>query len=292
MSTSLPQRVPGSAPPSKVTLSFDEISKLFSLPIAEAASILGVCTSVLKRICRENGIVRWPYRKFLAGKTVEDIRRDAEREKTKELNGKFSNKKSDASAGMPSSSVGLSSTFGEQAHSRTPDLAQEASKSQEGITMPGNVLQPQGNRFMQSGSPNILQYNQGKNIPTYMDELKFGFPAKGLSSVSLKWWGNNSPAGTATEKDEGQESCELSNDTSQCMMDDEPDSSAEDSATTSEPSALLCSLRRKAVEDGRELLKCDTSKGGELYNLSKKQKLVLLQVFRSSLPERLKINIS
>ncbi|XP_020082170.1 protein RKD5-like isoform X2 [Ananas comosus] len=48
---------------SKVKLSLDEISKLFSLPIAEAASILGVCTSVLKRICRDNGIARWPYRK-------------------------------------------------------------------------------------------------------------------------------------------------------------------------------------------------------------------------------------
>uniref|UniRef100_A0A453EL95 RWP-RK domain-containing protein n=1 Tax=Aegilops tauschii subsp. strangulata TaxID=200361 RepID=A0A453EL95_AEGTS len=49
--------------PTRVSLSYEEISKLFSLPIAEAASILGVCTSVLKRICRTHGIVRWPYRK-------------------------------------------------------------------------------------------------------------------------------------------------------------------------------------------------------------------------------------
>ncbi|XP_028552733.1 protein RKD4-like [Dendrobium catenatum] len=44
-------------------LTINDITKFFSLPIAEAASILGVSDSVLKRICRENGIVRWPYRK-------------------------------------------------------------------------------------------------------------------------------------------------------------------------------------------------------------------------------------
>ncbi|KAF2949380.1 hypothetical protein DAI22_01g102200 [Oryza sativa Japonica Group] len=70
--------------PTRVSLSYEEISKLFSLPIAEAASILGVCTSVLKRICRSHGIVRWPYRKLVSGKSGDDTK-NAEREKAKGL---------------------------------------------------------------------------------------------------------------------------------------------------------------------------------------------------------------
>ncbi|KAF3622750.1 putative general transcription factor 3C polypeptide 5-like isoform X1 [Capsicum annuum] len=45
------------------SVSFDEVSKLFNLPLSDAAQSLGVCASVLKKICYENGLVRWPYRK-------------------------------------------------------------------------------------------------------------------------------------------------------------------------------------------------------------------------------------
>ncbi|KAJ8763028.1 hypothetical protein K2173_023233 [Erythroxylum novogranatense] len=55
------------------TLTLDVISEYFSLPLSDAANYLGVCVSVLKKICRENGLERWPYRKVLAGKSIEDI---------------------------------------------------------------------------------------------------------------------------------------------------------------------------------------------------------------------------
>lgn len=67
------------------SLSFDDISKYFSLPLSDAANHLGVCVSVLKKICRDNGLDRWPYRKFLSGKSIEDIKKYAAREKSKEL---------------------------------------------------------------------------------------------------------------------------------------------------------------------------------------------------------------
>ncbi len=49
-------------PPSK-NISFDELSKYFHLPINQVAKEMGVCATILKKICRRNGIPRWPHRK-------------------------------------------------------------------------------------------------------------------------------------------------------------------------------------------------------------------------------------
>lgn len=43
-----------------------QVQQHFHKPIKEAARDLGMCTTVLKKICRKNGVQRWPYRK-LAG---------------------------------------------------------------------------------------------------------------------------------------------------------------------------------------------------------------------------------
>ncbi|TYG75915.1 hypothetical protein ES288_D03G071000v1 [Gossypium darwinii] len=67
------------------SLSFDDIADFFSLPLDDAASTLGICTSNLKKICRENGLDRWPHRRFLAGKSVEEIKRHAARERRREI---------------------------------------------------------------------------------------------------------------------------------------------------------------------------------------------------------------
>ncbi|GAA0171996.1 hypothetical protein LIER_25910 [Lithospermum erythrorhizon] len=61
------------------SVSLEEISKLFSLPLSDAAHFLGVSTSALKTICYEHGLVRWPYRKFVGGKSIDEIKRDATR---------------------------------------------------------------------------------------------------------------------------------------------------------------------------------------------------------------------
>lgn len=47
----------------RTELTFEKLSHFFHLPAEEAAKQLHVCTSVLKRACRKNGIQRWPYRK-------------------------------------------------------------------------------------------------------------------------------------------------------------------------------------------------------------------------------------
>jgi len=43
---------------------FEKISNYFHLPVNDAAKQLGICTTRLKKLCRQNGIARWPFRKI------------------------------------------------------------------------------------------------------------------------------------------------------------------------------------------------------------------------------------
>lgn len=45
------------------SMSLEHLSRYFHLPINDVAKELGVCATVLKKICRRNGIPRWPHRK-------------------------------------------------------------------------------------------------------------------------------------------------------------------------------------------------------------------------------------
>jgi len=40
-----------------------EIKQTFHLPLEQAAQTFNICVSKLKKLCREHGITRWPYRK-------------------------------------------------------------------------------------------------------------------------------------------------------------------------------------------------------------------------------------
>ena len=46
------------------TFTLAELAPFFDFPINEAADRLGVCSTVLKKICRNNGVERWPHRKI------------------------------------------------------------------------------------------------------------------------------------------------------------------------------------------------------------------------------------
>eukprot|EP00771_Trimastix_marina_P000232 gnl/Trimastix_PCT/1240.p1 GENE.gnl/Trimastix_PCT/1240~~gnl/Trimastix_PCT/1240.p1 ORF type:complete len:403 (-),score=41.35 gnl/Trimastix_PCT/1240:85-1293(-) len=48
----------------KKDISMKTLQSYFHLPIKQVADELNVCTTVLKKICREKGIQRWPYRKI------------------------------------------------------------------------------------------------------------------------------------------------------------------------------------------------------------------------------------
>jgi hypothetical protein len=48
----------------KKELTFEQLSRHFSVPIKQAAQELNVGVTVLKRQCRKLGVTRWPYRKL------------------------------------------------------------------------------------------------------------------------------------------------------------------------------------------------------------------------------------
>ena len=161
--------------------------------------------------------------------------------------------------------------------------------------MPGNTLQPQGNKSFQHGWSSTVQ-NQTKHIPTYLDDFKHGFPSNGLASASTKWWGTSSiesyeeidSAKSVTNKEEKQEYCKLANEPSSCMMiDEQTDSNGKDGAITTDPSAFLVSLRKRAVDCGRESIQVGLS-NCESDKLGKRKRLLLVQIFGSSLPDQWK----
>lgn len=47
-----------------ITIDYNMISRYFHLPLKAAAKELKICESKLKKICRKNGIKRWPHRKI------------------------------------------------------------------------------------------------------------------------------------------------------------------------------------------------------------------------------------
>ncbi|CAH0521099.1 unnamed protein product [Peronospora belbahrii] len=45
-------------------ITLDMLRPLFEKPLAEAASIFGICMTLMKKICRKNGVPRWPHRQI------------------------------------------------------------------------------------------------------------------------------------------------------------------------------------------------------------------------------------
>eukprot|EP00658_Telonema_sp_P-2_P052728 TRINITY_DN4099_c0_g1_i1.p1 TRINITY_DN4099_c0_g1~~TRINITY_DN4099_c0_g1_i1.p1 ORF type:complete len:298 (-),score=59.10 TRINITY_DN4099_c0_g1_i1:142-1035(-) len=50
--------------PRLANLDYDTLQQHFSMPMAEAAKAFGVCLTFFKKLCRRNGIQRWPHRKL------------------------------------------------------------------------------------------------------------------------------------------------------------------------------------------------------------------------------------
>jgi hypothetical protein len=53
-------------PRSIKSITLDELRLYFDKPIEEAAKMIGICSTLLKKICRKYNIKRWPYRQVRA----------------------------------------------------------------------------------------------------------------------------------------------------------------------------------------------------------------------------------
>jgi hypothetical protein len=49
--------------PAQRNIGVEELQQYFGLPAKEVAKSLGICLTSLKKVCRNNEIHRWPYRK-------------------------------------------------------------------------------------------------------------------------------------------------------------------------------------------------------------------------------------
>jgi len=50
--------------PTHRVVSMDELTQYLHLPEKAVAKQLGICLTSLKKLCRQHGITRWPYRKL------------------------------------------------------------------------------------------------------------------------------------------------------------------------------------------------------------------------------------
>ncbi|XVE86250.1 hypothetical protein DITRI_Ditri18aG0020400 [Diplodiscus trichospermus] len=247
------------------SLTFDDIADFFSLPLYDAASTLGVCASVLKKICRENGLDRWPHRKFLAGKSIEEIKRHAARERRKEI-------------------AELSKVHRQSSQSQTD----EPPKLQGAPAVPN--LQQQGTKNMQAGQALNFGHQSLMTGITMSDEFKYGFPSDGLSITTNKWWGSSKSDdnevivvdGAEIEGEDKHQSVEKPKD----MTNEKPDENRKlEDGINPQGSDSLTALRKRAAEEGREALKLGVYRGYGMKKLGKREASLLLRIFKSSLPK-------
>ncbi|XP_057515615.1 protein NLP4-like [Amaranthus tricolor] len=232
------------------SLSFEDVSKLFSLPLSEAAGILGVSTSALKKLCNENGLERWPHRKFLAGKTIDEIKKEAAIAKTKALGGT-----------SPSRSNVATLTSG----SRTKENSLKSTSGDHPVVATGLV---------------------SKTNP-FSDEFKYGFPSSGLSECTYRWWESSFIGVDEVSNDDLNTSPEVQN-TSKEQADEgfscsreKNDSMIVDSGSEKSDEVLLSATRKRAVEEGKKGLKLRVLKKYGADKLGNDEK-ILLRLYQTS----------
>ncbi|KAL2940854.1 Protein RKD2 [Bienertia sinuspersici] len=254
------------------SFSFEDVSKLFALPLSEAADILGVPTSVLKKICNENGLERWPHRKYLAGKSIEEIKKEAAREKSKALG-----VNSPKSSVTTTSTTSTATTSGSHVKDKSPKSNPEISKPQSNGQHNGSKTMPTWRSHLMVASGLAMDANT-------IDEFKYGFPSNGLSKCTNRWWGGSSNNGaskenTKTSSEVEDESKEQASDSLSSMSDKQDEGS---NISDKQDEVSLSGVRKRAVEEGKKALKLHALKKFGADKLGNEEKILLRKLYQTS----------
>ncbi|MCO5560565.1 hypothetical protein L7F22_014180 [Adiantum nelumboides] len=131
--------------------------------------------------------------KILAGKTVEDVKKEAAREMA--IMERMARLQPQSTPNAPNAL--RSNRPG--AYNFAGSAPTEMDRATIDLTKRQHHVGPAHGLYAHASSLKPLQIDQRPqlpnqfhlrfNIPTYVDEFKQGFPTKGLSSVSTRWWG-------------------------------------------------------------------------------------------------------
>lgn len=150
-------------------------------------------------------------------------------------------------------------------------------------------LQQQGNKSITSGKSHVLSnVIISKGVASW-DEFRYGFPSDGLITCKNKWWGSSS-----ADHEDGAETGKKDKDQSQDQENEDSVGNSttcgnkkheESSITGSKISGGLKAIRKRVAEEGREVLKLGVYQGQGLKKLGRREKGLLLRIFKTSLPE-------
>ncbi|KAK2387406.1 hypothetical protein QL285_061194 [Trifolium repens] len=154
----------------------------------------------------------------------------------------------------------------------------------QGVTVHHNSNQ-QGNKSIESGRNQNLPNTVLAKGTTSLDEFKYGFPSESLSATSNKWWGCSNRNDHAKTIPDGAKSQPEESGGGEAEKKECETGKAENSEETPQGSSLLRSVRKRAVEEGREAFKLGVFRGYGVNKLGKKEKILFHQIFGSSLPK-------
>ncbi|KAI4308101.1 hypothetical protein L6164_031208 [Bauhinia variegata] len=120
-----------------------------------------------------------------------------------------------------------------------------------------------------------------------LDEYKHGFPSQGLATISNKWWGDSeSDDGSGINRDKAEVSKhgddQLEGKATEVDKEASETETGKDDSNV-EGAAVLTAVRKRAAEEGRAL-KLGVFRGCGAKKLGKRERMLLLNIFQSSLP--------